>query len=71
MSMEEASMVDGEGCLDSGGAEETPAPRDRPERRGRPSAAPPAIGGGFEMGRITQPDDIPPFAGDSVAWNGV
>ena len=41
MSMEEASIVDEEGCLDSGGAEETPAPRDRAEtaRTARAGAA--------------------------------
>ena len=71
MSMEEASIVDEEGCLDSGGAEETQTPRDRAERRGRPAAAPPAIGDDFEMERNGLAGDISPNAGHSVVGNGV
>ena len=71
MSMEEASIVDEEGCLDSGGAEETPAPRDRAERRRRPAAALPAIVDDFKMERNGLAGDIPPNAAHSVEGNEV
>ena len=69
--MEEASMVDDEGCLDSGGAEEAPTARRRPPRRRQPSAASPAIGGGSGRGRMAQAGYILPIAGHSVVGNGV